>query len=94
MKGSIFRRGCTCNKKRCTCGSTWHFVIDIGRDPVTGKRKQKTKGGFRTRPEAEEDANELLYEINQGLYVEEQNTLFKDFASEWLPMYSEKIRKT
>ncbi|QHE59915.1 tyrosine-type recombinase/integrase [Rossellomorea vietnamensis] len=90
MKGHFYRRGCTCKKKRCTCGSTWSFVIDIGRDPSTGKRKQKTKGGFRTKQEAETAATELIYELNQGTYVQEQNVVFKDFASEWLHMYSEK----
>lgn len=90
MKGHFYRRGCTCKKKRCTCGSTWSFVIDIGRDPSTGKRKQKTKGGFRTKQEAETAATELIYELNQGTYVQEQNVVFKDFASDWLHMYSEK----
>ena len=90
MKGHFYRRGCTCNKKRCTCGSTWSFIIDIGRDPSTGRRKQKTKGGFRTKQEAEAAAAELIYEINQGTYVQEMNVVFKDFASEWLLMYSEK----
>ncbi|WML24135.1 site-specific integrase [Neobacillus sp. OS1-33] len=90
MKGHFYRRGCTCNKKRCTCGSTWSFVIDIGRDPSTGRRKQKTKGGFRTKQEAETAATDLIYELNQGTYVQEQNVVFKDFASEWLLMYSEK----
>lgn len=90
MKGHFHRRGCTCKKKRCTCGSTWSFVIDIGRDPATGKRKQKTKGGFRTKQEAESAATELMYEINQGIFVQEKNAIFKDFASEWLLMYSEK----
>ncbi|TYO69957.1 site-specific integrase [Rossellomorea marisflavi] len=89
MKGHFYRRGCTCQKKRCTCGSTWSFVIDIGRDPKTGKRKQKTKGGFRTKQEAEATAAELMYELNQGTYVQEKNILFKDFSSEWLVMYSE-----
>lgn len=31
-----------------------------------------------------------MYEINQGLYVQEQEVIFKYFASEWLLMYSEK----
>ncbi|MDR7074974.1 tyrosine-type recombinase/integrase [Fictibacillus barbaricus] len=90
MKGHFYRRGCTCNKKRCTCGSTWSFVIDIGRDPSTGRRKQKTKGGFLTKQEAEKAANEFIYELNQGTYVHEASVIFKDFASEWLSMYSEK----
>jgi integrase len=90
MKGHFYRRGCTCNKKRCTCGSTWSFVIDIGRDPSTGRRKQKTKGGFQTKQEAEKAATEFIYELNQGTYVHEASVIFKDFAIEWLSMYSEK----
>ncbi|MCP8971370.1 site-specific integrase [Ectobacillus ponti] len=90
MKGHFHRRGCICKKKRCTCGSTWTFVIDIGIDPITGRRKQKTKGGFRTKQEAEAAATELIHELNQGTYVQETNVIFQDFASEWLLMYSEK----
>ncbi|MEX3746537.1 Arm DNA-binding domain-containing protein [Lysinibacillus xylanilyticus] len=30
------------HKKNCICASKWAFTIDIGEDPVTGKRKQKT----------------------------------------------------
>lgn len=90
MKGHFHRRGCTCKKKRCSCGSTWSFVINIGIDPTTGKRKQKTKGGFKTKQEAEAVATEFLHELNQGMYVEEKNTLFGDFAKEWLVLYSEK----
>ncbi|MGG3272578.1 tyrosine-type recombinase/integrase [Priestia aryabhattai] len=90
MKGHFHRRGCTCKKKRCNCGATWSFVVDIGRDPATGKRKQKTKGGFRTKQEAESAAMELIYELNQGLYVQEKDVTFHDFAKEWLLMYSQK----
>lgn len=49
MKGHFYRRGCTCQKRNCFCGSKWAFVVDIGIDPVTGKRKQKSKSGFRTK---------------------------------------------
>jgi Arm DNA-binding domain len=37
MRGSIKKRG-----------STYTYVVDIGPDPATGKRRQRTKGGFRT----------------------------------------------
>ncbi len=30
----------------------------------------------------------MLYEINQGTFVEEKKTLFKDFAPKWLKLYS------
>jgi hypothetical protein len=39
MRGSVYKRG-----------STWTWVLDVGVDPVTGKRRQRTKGGYRTKP--------------------------------------------
>lgn len=89
MKGHVHRRGCTCKKKKCTCGSKWAFIIDIGLDPITGKRKQKTKSGFTTKLEAETAATTLMHELNEELYVEETDQTFSDFAKEWLPIYSE-----
>ncbi|MHA6253201.1 site-specific integrase [Oceanobacillus sp. CAU 1775] len=88
MKGSFYRRRCTCKKKRCTCGSQWAFTIEVGIDPRTGKRRQKQRSGFKTREEAQLVANELLYELNQGTHIEEKSTLFKEFAIEWLSIYS------
>ncbi|MFC0476368.1 tyrosine-type recombinase/integrase [Robertmurraya beringensis] len=89
MKGHFYRRGCTCKKKNCSCGSKWAFVIDIGIDPVTGKRKQKTKSGFPTKKEAEVAAAAIIHELEQGFYIEESCQTFADFAKEWLPIYSE-----
>ncbi|UQZ74825.1 site-specific integrase [Niallia circulans] len=87
MKGHIYKRGCKCKKKKCTCGSKWAFMVDIGIDPVTGKRKQKGKGGFRTKQEAEVAAAALIHEVEEGMYVEETNQTFIDFSKEWLSIY-------
>lgn len=90
MKGHFYRRGCKCKKKKCTCGSTWAFMVDDGIDPLTGKRKQKGKGGFKTKQEAEEAAAALIHEINQGTYIEETDQTFCEFANEWLKIYRDK----
>ncbi|MGG5254754.1 tyrosine-type recombinase/integrase [Neobacillus sp. SM06] len=87
MKGHFYRRGCKCKKKKCTCGSKWAFMVDIGIDPVTGKRKQKGKGGFKTKQEAEAAAAALIHEVEEGMYVEETNQTFSDFSKEWLTIY-------
>lgn len=87
MKGYFRRRGCTCGKKKCTCGAKWSFTIDVGIDPSTGKRRQKTVSGFPTKAEAEEAATNLHYKLTQGTYIEEKNILFKDFAEKWLELY-------
>jgi Arm DNA-binding domain len=40
LRGSVYKRG-----------STWTWHVDVGVDPVTGKRRQQTKGGFKTKRE-------------------------------------------
>lgn len=77
-------------KKRCTCGAKWYYVIDTGINPANGNRKQKQKGGFNTQAEAWAACNEAMYELQSGTYVKESNTLFKDFAQEWLGHYQRK----
>ncbi len=42
MRGSVVKRG-----------TTWSFVVDVGRDPGTGRRRQRWKGGFATKRDAE-----------------------------------------
>ncbi|HKE99037.1 MAG TPA: Arm DNA-binding domain-containing protein, partial [Actinomycetes bacterium] len=49
-------------KKR---GSSWWVVVYAGRDPLTGKKRQKT-GTARTRPEARELEARLLQEARAG----------------------------
>ncbi|MFD1738223.1 tyrosine-type recombinase/integrase [Bacillus salitolerans] len=89
MKGHLYRRNYTCKKKKCTCGAKWAYVVDVGIDPISGKRKQKSKSGFLTQQEAEAAANTLIYELNQGTYLEDTDKTFSDFAKEWLHIYSE-----
>ncbi|MEC0266696.1 site-specific integrase [Paenibacillus anseongense] len=68
MKGSFRKRGCKCEDK-CKCNATWSFSIDVGADPVTGKRKQRTVSGFKTKKEAERACAELIVQVEQGDYV-------------------------
>lgn len=88
MKGHFYKKYCKCPKNRkCTCGAKWYFAIDIGIDPKTGKRKQKRKGGFATRKEAEIAAANLIKELNDGTYVNESDITFRDFTDHWLKLY-------
>lgn len=89
MSGSFRRRGCKCppERKRCTCGAMWYYRYDIT-DPLTGKRKQKEIGGFRTKEEAEAVAKTIQYELKEGTYIEEKDATFEQFAEEWLEGYT------
>ena len=83
MKGYVRKRG---NK--------WSFTVDMPRDPITGKRKQKTAGGFNTKKEAESELNQFLYEINKGTWIEPADVTVKEYASDWLEGYQYSLRDT
>ena len=57
MRGSIRRRGST---------YTWYVSMS---DPVTGERRQRSKGGFRTKRECQEALNEALARLREGTFV-------------------------
>lgn len=82
-------RGCKCPKdqKRCTCGAKWSFTVDIGADPVTGKRRQITKSGFRTKREAEIEAAKIEAAVADGTFVKETQSTFEEYAELWLRTY-------
>ena len=39
---------------------SWEFIVDIGPDPDTGRRRQKGKSGLETRKEAESALREFI----------------------------------
>ncbi|WP_070120421.1 site-specific integrase [Bacillus marinisedimentorum] len=75
MKGSI--------KKNKATGK-WDFIVDVGKDPKTGRRKQKRKRGFHTKREAENALASLLNELNNGTFIEPTKLTVNEFFEEWL----------
>jgi integrase len=65
-------------------GTKWSFSIDVGRDPETGKRKQKTVSGFKTKKEAEKACAEMITKIEKGEYVEESKETLGEFLIEFM----------
>lgn len=65
----------------------WSYTVDVGIDPKTGRRKQRTRSGFQTKKEAQRAAADFQHEFNNGLYVEEKDISFKDFSVQWLSIY-------
>ncbi len=63
-------------------GKTWSFTLDIGKD-AQGKRKQKTKGGFKTKKAAEEACAELIARA-KGEYVEPSKSTLGEYLQEWI----------
>jgi integrase len=65
-------------------GDTWTWYFDAV-DPVTGKRRQRSKGGFRTKREAQAALSEALAAYRAGTLVEASRLTFGVFLDEWLP---------
>jgi integrase len=80
--------------KKAKSGYTWSFTAELGIDPTTGKRKQKTKRGFATKKDAEKAYNEFMSEFQKGIYIDSKNMTMKDLVEEWLEFKRNKLRPT
>lgn len=84
MKGSVIKRG-----------DTYTYIVDVGINPISGKRKQKTKGGFRKKKDAEAALRKILAAIDENKYVEPSNETFSSYVEHWFSSYYQKrIKET
>lgn len=94
MQGSFSKRGCKCEEDtKCKCGAKWNFVLDIGRDPITNKRRQKSKGGFSTKKEAEAACAKLINQVESEQYTEQSKMPFSEFLKQYLKTKETLIKK-
>ncbi|TPG74361.1 site-specific integrase [Brevibacillus laterosporus] len=76
-------------------GSMWSFAISLGVDSETGKRKQITKSGFKTKKEAEIACAEMITKYENGeLTISKKQTL-GTYLEFWLENYAKnKLRSS
>ena len=73
-------------------GDKWYFWAELGTDG-DGKRQQVSRGGFRTRREAEAAFAAMRDELRKGTFVSETKTSVRAFLEdEWLPAIRVSIR--
>jgi integrase len=60
----------------------WSFTMDIGKDPLTGKRKQITRSGFALKKHAQEEVDRIKLDIKKGR-VSTTDLLFKELIPIW-----------
>ncbi len=78
-------------KKR---GASWYYWVELERGPG-GERRQKSRGGFKTRKDAERAFGELRNEVRRGAYVEASKlSLNRYLEEEWLPSIEATVRPT
>ncbi len=84
MRGHIRKRG----------KNSWAVVISLGRDPATGKSRQKWYS-HKTRREAEAHLNQILAAMQGGGWTPPDKTRLMDYLERWLQDYAvAKVRAT
>jgi len=63
---------------------SWTIILDVGRDPATGKRKQQWVTVRGTKKEAEKKLTELIHEVDRGAYIKPTKVTVEDFLQRWL----------
>lgn len=92
MRGTVFKRCGKCSRtmkeeKQCVhCGHvhwSWAYKTDLPRG-TDGKRRQRTRSGFRTKRDAERELGRLVSRIQGGQWIESGRKTLGEFAREWL----------
>ena len=74
MSGHIRRRG----------KASWELKYELPADPVTGKRRSKYESFKGTKKEASKRLNQLLYERDNGTYIEPNKVTVGEFLNQYL----------
>jgi Arm DNA-binding domain/Phage integrase, N-terminal SAM-like domain len=75
-------------------GTTWTWYLGV-LDPATGRRRQLSKGGFRTKREAQAALNEAMAALRSGAFVEPSRLTLGAFLTEqWPPTTRAAVRAT
>jgi integrase len=73
-------------------GTTWTWYINLV-DPATDRRRQLTKGGFRTKRQAQAALNEAMAALRTDTFVEPSRLTLGAFLTEqWLPTVRATVR--
>ncbi len=90
MRGSVYKR-CQCRdaegKKVKSCRKphgSYAYTVDAGTDPTTGRRRQITRSGFRTRDAAEEALTAELAKLNAGTWTDDRSITVAAWLDQWL----------
>jgi integrase len=62
----------------------YYVVIELDRDPETGRRRRKWTGGFARKKDADAALAEAVYKRQEGTYVSPSKRTLEEFLEEWL----------
>jgi integrase len=79
MKGYI--------KSRSKTGKSHTIILDYGKDPASGKRKQSWITVKGSKEDAERRMADILLQIEAGTFIKPSKTTLADYLSSWLIDY-------
>ncbi|GAI85399.1 unnamed protein product, partial [marine sediment metagenome] len=82
MRGRIIKR---------KGSSNYTIVLQLGLDPVSGKRRQRWIAAGTTKREAEAKLAELLHEQTQGTLTKPNKLTIGEYLDQWLRDYQPRI---
>ncbi|MGH3866232.1 MAG: tyrosine-type recombinase/integrase [Pseudonocardiaceae bacterium] len=65
-------------------GAGWRYRVDLGPDPLTGKRRQTAKGGYSTKREAQRACSAAIELLSHGQFVKPAKRTVAEFLEEWI----------
>ena len=74
MRGHLRKRG----------KNSWAIVIELPRDPQTGRRRQQWHTVHGTKRDAEAKLRELLHSADRGVYTKPQRLSLREYLHDWL----------
>ena len=82
MRGSVRKRG-----------ETWTWYLWVP-DALSGKPRQRSKGGFRTKKACQDALNDALADLRKGTFIEpSRRTIASFLTDEWLPAVAAQGRR-
>lgn len=70
------------------------FQIYLGTDPLTGKQRNTTRRGFKTKREAQLEYNRLKVQVADGTYKQSSNKTFDDMYDMWIYQYEKTVEES
>jgi len=62
----------------------WSIILEDGRDPITGNRRQKWHSFRGTKKEAQAERVRLLHETNSGSFIEPSKVTVSQWIDQWI----------
>src|SRR5262245_55223820 len=82
-RGSVFKKN-----------GSWAYRVDVGTDPLTGRRRQQLRQGFTTRKLAEDALAKHAHSAATGNVVTRSTQKLSEYLDDWLVTQQHRLRPT